>query len=318
MTTIPYVFIGSSVEGLDAAKAIQSNLQYCCESHIWHQGLFGLSGGTLETLVNNLDSFDFAVLCLTPDDLTISRGQEKKAPRDNVILELGLFMGKLGRERVYLVIDRDADAKMPSDLAGITPAKFTKPQKGNWLTALGPACTDIEREVKRLGCKSGHSDLNFIISPFVIGGNKVSIMMVIENRSSNALPPHRIRLKRGTKNHFPFKPSKENEPMLPTQFRAYELPLIDEESRTSFTPDIKAMVTNEDGTNLSESEMSEFCFDILLKDSYTVLYRSEELGYGLIKLIRHFSHFETGMEIIPSDVRAIFDKHRLALIDMHA
>jgi predicted nucleotide-binding protein len=63
-------------------------LEHSCECQIWHQGLFGLSGGTLETLVNKLDLFDFAILCLTPDDLTTSRGKEQQSPRDNVILEL--------------------------------------------------------------------------------------------------------------------------------------------------------------------------------------------------------------------------------------
>src|SRR5260370_6782552 len=95
----PAVFIGSSSEGLPIAEAIQVNLDRACEVVIWSQGVFGLSGGTLETLVDKADEFDFAALVVTPDDMTHSRGKDQPSPRDNVLLELGLFMGKIGRMR---------------------------------------------------------------------------------------------------------------------------------------------------------------------------------------------------------------------------
>jgi predicted nucleotide-binding protein len=135
----PYVFVGSSVEGLDIAKAIQANLDFACETHIWSQGLFGLSEGTLETLVNSLERFDFAILALTGDDLTLSRGSEQRSARDNVLFETGLFVGGLGKERVFLVADRSAELKLPSDLAGITPATFNPPTSGTVQSALGAA-----------------------------------------------------------------------------------------------------------------------------------------------------------------------------------
>ena len=126
----PYVFIGSSSEGLEVAKAVQANIDHSCESHIWSQGLFGLSEGNLETLVNAVERFDFAVLALTPDDLIVSRGSEQESPRDNVLFELGLFLGGLGRDRVFMVVHRSAKLKLPSDLAGITPATFEPPVAG--------------------------------------------------------------------------------------------------------------------------------------------------------------------------------------------
>jgi predicted nucleotide-binding protein len=91
----PSLFIGSSTEGSRIAKALQVLLDHACEVTVWNQGVFGLSQGTLESLVNALDEFDFAVLALTADDLVISREQESSAPRDNVLFELGLFMGGL-------------------------------------------------------------------------------------------------------------------------------------------------------------------------------------------------------------------------------
>jgi hypothetical protein len=150
----PFVFIGSSAEGLEAAKGIQANLDYTCECQIWSQGLFGLSGGTLETLVKSLDNFDFAILVLTEDDITISRDQEQASPRDNVVFELGLFIGGLGIDRTFIVIDRQAKLKLPSDLGGITPATFEPPRKGTIQSALGSSCLAIEQAIKKLGARN--------------------------------------------------------------------------------------------------------------------------------------------------------------------
>jgi len=151
--TKPFVFIGSSAEGLDMAKAVQANLEYSCECQIWSQGLFGLSSGTLETLVKSIDKFDFAILVLTEDDITISRGNEQKSPRDNVIFELGLFIGGLGQKRTFIVIDRNGKIKLPSDLAGITPATFEPPVNGTIQSAVGTACLQIEQAIKELGSR---------------------------------------------------------------------------------------------------------------------------------------------------------------------
>jgi predicted nucleotide-binding protein len=101
--TKPTMFIGSSVEGKRVAEQIQESLEYEVESTVWHQGVFGLSGGTLETLVDALDDYDFATLVLTADDLIEKRDLTGRAPRDNVLFELGLFMGALGRRRTFIV-----------------------------------------------------------------------------------------------------------------------------------------------------------------------------------------------------------------------
>lgn len=146
----PSLFIGSSVEGLPVAKAIQVNLDHFAEVTIWSQGVFGPSGGTLETLVNEAPMYDFAVLVLTPDDIVTKREQTKNAPRDNVIFELGLFIGILGRSRTFMVIPRNMNIDLPTDLAGITPATY-EAASSNKIAALGAASTALEREIIRQG-----------------------------------------------------------------------------------------------------------------------------------------------------------------------
>jgi hypothetical protein len=149
----PAVFVGSSTEGLRIAKAIQVLLDPTCEVTVWSQGVFGLSQGTLESLVLSLDKFDFAVLILTPDDLVTSKNEKMQAPRDNVLFELGLFIGGLGRDRTFLVYDRTAQLKLPSDLAGVTAATFEPHSSGNLASALGAAATKVESVIERLGVR---------------------------------------------------------------------------------------------------------------------------------------------------------------------
>lgn len=143
----PRVFIGSSVEGLRIAKYIQLELEHQAECTLWSQGVFGLSGGTLESLLQAVKEFEFAVLVLTPDDLVHKRDATKNSPRDNVLFELGLFMGALGREKTYIVHCRDEKIDLPTDLAGITAATYAKRDDGNLHAAIGPVCTRIEAAI---------------------------------------------------------------------------------------------------------------------------------------------------------------------------
>ena len=151
----PSIFIGSSTEGLPIAKALQVLLDHACEVTIWSQGVFGLSQGTLESLVHALDQYDFAILALTADDLVTSRTISTAAPRDNVLFELGLFMGGLGRDRTFILYDRTADLKLPTDLAGVSAATFEPHLSGNLQSALGAAATRIEERVSHLGVRDG-------------------------------------------------------------------------------------------------------------------------------------------------------------------
>src|SRR5262249_3637847 len=147
----PTVFIGSSQEGITVAETIQVNLDELCEVTLWSQGVFGLGQSTLEALVNQLDNFDFAILVLTPDDLIESRGELRESPRDNILFELGLFIGRLGRERTFTVYDRTAKLKLPSDIAGVTPATYQPHSTGNLEAALGAPCTRLKRTIMQLG-----------------------------------------------------------------------------------------------------------------------------------------------------------------------
>jgi predicted nucleotide-binding protein len=65
----------------------------------------------------------FAIVLLTPDDVGGSKdGIQSPRPRQNVILELGYFIGRLGRSRVSAL--RVGDLELPSDILGIVWTPF--------------------------------------------------------------------------------------------------------------------------------------------------------------------------------------------------
>lgn len=142
------LFVGSSVEGLEAARAIRSNLAYDAEVLIWNEGVFRPSRHALETLPDMLGDCDFAVFVCSPDDVTTLRGEQASTVRDNVILEMGIAIGTLGRLRTFIVQPRDADLRLPTDLAGITPLTYDANRGGSILAALGAACDAIRREIR--------------------------------------------------------------------------------------------------------------------------------------------------------------------------
>jgi predicted nucleotide-binding protein/predicted ester cyclase len=144
----PRVFIGSSVEGLPVAEAIQFDLQYFADVTLWDQGVFHLTEATLTALTQAADQSDFAILVLTADDVVTRRGKTIVTARDNVIFELGLFMGWLGPERVFIVYSRDDSPTLPSDLAGVTAATFAERADGNMDAAVGPASIQIKRAME--------------------------------------------------------------------------------------------------------------------------------------------------------------------------
>jgi Ni,Fe-hydrogenase maturation factor len=146
----PVVFIGSSVEGLGVAEGLQARLDYFCESVVWDQGVFGAGRGSLENLLRQLRKSDFAILVVDAHDTAIVRGEEKKLPRDNVIFELGLFMGHLGPDRTFMVFNRAQPPNLPTDLAGITPADYQPHNSGNLEPALGAAATRIKQAINEV------------------------------------------------------------------------------------------------------------------------------------------------------------------------
>lgn len=92
-------------------------------------------GRTVIEKVEAHSDVSFAVVLLTPDDLGRAKNAADLEPRarQNVLLELGYFFGRLGRENVCAL--KRGEVEVPSDFAGVV---WEKMDEGNgWKQALG-------------------------------------------------------------------------------------------------------------------------------------------------------------------------------------
>ena len=112
----PSVFIGSSTESLETAEFIKQQFEpELFEVDIWDEGIFGKGKTNVEWLKNFTDIYDFAIFIFVPEDeimiqtRTDSRGStlKGKGTRHNVVFEFGLFLGRIGSSRTYILYDED-------------------------------------------------------------------------------------------------------------------------------------------------------------------------------------------------------------------
>lgn len=107
------------------------------------------SGRTIiEKFEEHASDAGFAIILLTADDLGKAKGAAQLNPRarQNVVLEFGYFMAKLGRSRVVALYE--AGVELPSDVTGV----LYKSLAGNWHTELARElkAADIEIDFSRI------------------------------------------------------------------------------------------------------------------------------------------------------------------------
>ena len=152
MNPRPVLFVGCSTESLSIAQAVQSALAHDpIEVKVWTDDTFEASNFPIVSLERELSKVDFAVLLLSPDDKVISRDTTSEVPRDNIVFELGLFMGALGHSRTFLVCPRGIDIKIPTDLAGITPLTYEQRPQCELPSAIAPACNQLRNLILKAG-----------------------------------------------------------------------------------------------------------------------------------------------------------------------
>ena len=101
----------------------------------------------IDGLVEVLDRHEHVIVVMTPDDRLTSRGVEHLAPRDNLIFELGLFIGRHGRRAAFILKPSGAETKLPSDLSGVVWADYDVDEAGQ--PELSSACAKIQSAIER-------------------------------------------------------------------------------------------------------------------------------------------------------------------------
>ena len=149
----PRVFIGSSTEGLNIAQRLKMKLE---ESHqvaatVWTDGVFEPMKGHLENLVANTERYDFAIVVLTPDMTVIARGSSDAVARENVVMEVGYFVGRFGRDRTFVVVCKDDLIQLPSYLIGTTIMTYMRSEDGNLASSLTEPAIKMRDQMMKLG-----------------------------------------------------------------------------------------------------------------------------------------------------------------------
>lgn len=100
-------------------------------------------GRTIIEKVEKYSDVGFAIVLLTPDDVGSKAGEQplRPRPRQNVILELGYFIGRLGRSKVCALYQ--GEMELPSDYSGVVWEKYDD-LSGSWKIPLS-------RELKAAG-----------------------------------------------------------------------------------------------------------------------------------------------------------------------
>lgn len=148
----PVVFIGSTVDGLPIAREIQASFTHNpFVVKVWEKGIFNAGATPIEDLVQIVSECDFGIMVVTPDDKVVSGGESYDAPRDNVIFELGLLIGAIGRHRTFIVSPRNVDIKIPTDLLGVTPISFDNTKPCWHETELPIVSNEIRKQITKTG-----------------------------------------------------------------------------------------------------------------------------------------------------------------------
>lgn len=150
----PELFIGScaSQHALSLARAVQTAFSHDdWTTRVWTDGVFGAGKSPLESLVAQIDRLDFGLVILTADDLVLHKGDNAPSPRDNVIFELGLLMGKLGRDRCFMLKVRDGGnpLRIPTDLLGIEPLTISPGDPDTLHARIAHATNELREIIRR-------------------------------------------------------------------------------------------------------------------------------------------------------------------------
>jgi predicted nucleotide-binding protein len=143
------VFIASSREALPVAEAVNIRLEHDAKVKLWDNA-FDLSSITLPTLIARTKETEFAVFVFHKDDKTIIRGNTYSTVRDNVVFELGLFIGALGVECCFVLVPQsvESDFRLPTDLAGLTVASYDDTVE-DMVDAVTTSCAKIKQAIRK-------------------------------------------------------------------------------------------------------------------------------------------------------------------------
>ena len=123
------IFIGGASEDSESIREIESWVSdNDHDAWPWDKpGTFTIGTATFPRLIEISRQIQAAILIFSPADQVYYRGDATGQPRDNVLIEYGLFASALGPEKCAIALI--GDSKVASDLAGISVLDFRGKRK---------------------------------------------------------------------------------------------------------------------------------------------------------------------------------------------
>jgi predicted nucleotide-binding protein len=129
-----------------AARAIE---KFSLEAVILHEQRN--KGKTVIEKFEHNSNVQFAVVLLSPDDMGYPKDSTPETarprPRQNVVFELGFFVGKLGRENVFVLHRKADDFEILSDYAGVVYEVFDS--AGAWKLKLANELEEVGYDIPK-------------------------------------------------------------------------------------------------------------------------------------------------------------------------
>jgi len=147
------VFIGSSNESSEALAWVEKSIEIAGHQPLrWDKKeLFPPGEYTFSRLMEISKTVDAAIFIFSEDDHVWYRKESSSQPRDNVLIEYGLFAGRLGTRKAIVCVD--GKPKTSTDLAGIINLDISKENRRkarkeikNWLQSLDDTIDEDENK----------------------------------------------------------------------------------------------------------------------------------------------------------------------------
>ena len=138
------LFLMTSKAASEAALAIEKALADQFSIVTWKEGGLRGTNYAIASLERVLDQSDVAIAIAEPS-------LDGRHGRDNIIFELGFFMGRLGRHRTFLLEPRGEKSELPPELAGVHTLTWPHHPGGNLADAIAPACGKLTQLITELG-----------------------------------------------------------------------------------------------------------------------------------------------------------------------
>ena len=117
---VPKLFVSSLPEGVSIARNIQNTLAHDdIIVTISSDNIFEAPSHAVNSFLDEAGQSDFCALVLSNDSKVINRGSVQSMICDSIVFEIGLFMGTVGQNRIFLIMPRQLDINIPIELLGL-------------------------------------------------------------------------------------------------------------------------------------------------------------------------------------------------------